>query len=146
MTGILAALATPRSGGASGAITLTDQNIARFSRNGANVTASYTIANDGTVRNHNNTIVETWNSNPGSVGAYEVRATLSGGGTPAGGTLNTWLNCGTSRGWFNTASAGQSYESTLFIEIRDASSLTVLDSAMVSIYAASDSGGFGGTL
>lgn len=35
---------------------------------------------------------------------YEIRATLVSGSTPSSGTMNTWLNLGTTRVWSNTVS------------------------------------------
>lgn len=65
----------------------------------------------------------------GSASSYEVRATLNSGSLTSG-TTGTWLNLGTSRGW---AIAGTDGDASLTIEIRDASTLTVLDSANINL-------------
>lgn len=70
---------------------------------------------------------------------YEIRATLQSGSNPTG-TMNTWLNLGTYRGWSITASRsgtqGQTIVSTSFlIEIRLASSGVVQDSCVITLTA-----------
>lgn len=142
MSGILAAVGAPPTTAAppSGAISITDQEVERLSVTGATIAVSYSIVNDGKVKNHNSTTLETWNSNSGSVGSYEVQATLSSGATPSG-TLGAWLNCGTTRTWELTATAGESKTCILLVSIRDVATATVQDSASITLTAASDSGG-----
>lgn len=77
-----------------------------------------------------------------AVGDYEVRATQvsdtgTGSGTSVSGTLNTWMNLGTSRAWsvFATANGNSSRRWVLTIEIRRVSDLVVVDTATIDIEA-----------
>lgn len=67
---------------------------------------------------------------------YEIRATLSSGTTPSG-TMNTWLNLGTTRSWTlsvsRTSSLGiTSASCVVLFEIRPAGGGTVLDSTSIT--------------
>jgi len=106
------------------------------SKNGFGVpaTATYTIDNDGTVRNHAGTNLETWLVGVGVTSNYEVRATYSSGDALSSGTLGSWLNCGTDRSWSNSVS-DDSKSTTLLVEIRDAATGTVRDNASITITA-----------
>lgn len=91
--------------------------------------ASYTATSSGTYA----TISGEWLTG-GAASDYEVRAQKTAGtGTPS--NLNTWLGLGTTRTW----SLSQSGEGETFvyltIQIRDATTLTVLDTADVEIRA-----------
>ena len=138
MSGIHAAVASQALYTPPVTISITDQFISRYSIGGATVSATYTVNNDGGVRNHNGTLLETWNSTPGTVGSYEVRAILSSGNTPSGSALSTFLNCGGSQGWSLVASPGSSLTCVLSVSIRDATTLTVLDTATISLTAESE--------
>jgi hypothetical protein len=110
---------------------------------GGTAVATYTIDNDGTVKNHVPTTLETWLGGTGGVASnYEVRATLTSGTAPSSGTLNSWLNCGTDRSWSNSNSArdGSTVSSTITVEIREAATGVVKDSASIVINAISESG------
>lgn len=67
----------------------------------------------------------------GAVADYECRATLNSGDTPTG-TLATWLALSTTRTWELSTSSGL-LTCNLTIEIRDAATTTVLDSASVTL-------------
>jgi hypothetical protein len=111
---------------------------------GGSATATYTIDNDGTVRNHNGTNLETWLGGAGGIASnYEVRATLTSGTTPTSGTLGSWLGCGTDRSWSNTNNAqdGSVVTSTILVEIREAATGTVKDNASIVINADSEGSG-----
>lgn len=76
---------------------------------------------------------------PGGLAAsYDCFATLNSG-TLSGGTTGSWLNLGTTRSWTCSATKGTTGTSTqsanLTVQIRDATSLTVLASATISLYA-----------
>jgi hypothetical protein len=128
-------------------VSITDKTVFAASRGTASV--SYSISNDGTVRNQNNATLEAWlHGMGGSVGDYEVRATVVSGSLTAG-TTGSWLNCGTTRTWTLTNSAvdNSTITAVLTIEIRLASSGVVQDSAAVTLSAESrdfDTGGRGG--
>ncbi len=113
-------------------VSITDQGV---SSAGAGVTtASYTIDSTGVVASHLGTL-ETWLLS-GSAADFDVRATLNSGTSPAG-TLGTWLNCGTDRTWSLTdvVADGSELICAITIEIRNATTLAVLDTAIVDIIA-----------
>jgi hypothetical protein len=72
----------------------------------------------------------------GAASAYEVRATLDAG-TLTSGTTGSWLGLGTTRSWNVTRASNivGSDSATLTVEIRAASSGTVLATATVTITA-----------
>lgn len=80
----------------------------------------------------------TWSSlSPNATGAdYDIRATIVSG-TCDSGTMNTWLNLGSTRSWSESHSSTASSDDDCLIsfEIRDASTLTVLDTTEVTIRA-----------
>lgn len=79
--------------------------------------------------------LETWLLS-GAASDCEVRVTLSSG-TLSSGTTDTWQNLGTSRSW--TVVAGNFYpefvEAEIVVEIRDAMTLTILDTATITLQA-----------
>jgi hypothetical protein len=136
MTGVIGAL-----GGMVPVPTITvsidDQSVSDVAVSPVSASASYAINSDGTVRDHDGNTLETW-LDAGAASSFEVRATLSSGSTP-GGTLGSWLACSTSREWFIIASGPVVQTCTLLIEIRNAATLAVLDSATVTMTAQRDS-------
>jgi hypothetical protein len=99
--------------------------------------AGYQLANTGQTQTKNgNTsaayanVGETWLVS-GVVGNYDVRATLQSGSAPTGGTLNTWENLASSRSWNLNMGAIGVVVCTLLIEIRNATTLAVVDSASI---------------
>lgn len=143
MTGILGALSGFT---ANVLISITDQTITRSTVSGT-ATATYQLNADGNVRNHSGAIQEIWCgingvAAPSSTSGYEGRATLQSGTNPTSGTMGAWLNLGTTRSWSNVNSAGDDsiITSVILVEIRDATTLAVLDSATITINAQSGSG------
>lgn len=135
MTAILGAAAAfyPTSGIT---VVITDRTVSKAGL--ASQTATYTIDNDKTVKNHAGTTLETWLTG-GAVADYEVRATLSSGTAPSG-TLGSWMNCATDRSWSvtNAAADDTTITSVILVEIRDAASPnTVRDNATITIQATS---------
>jgi hypothetical protein len=109
-------------------------------------TAIYTISSDGNVRNQASAVLESWLVGlGGSVGNYDVRATLTSG-TLSSGTTGSWLNCSTSRSWSVANSAGDNSTVTavIFVEIRLTSSGVVQDTATITLQAESNDYGGGG--
>lgn len=145
MTAILAAFIGQPV--ATAFISITDQYITKFHRGAA--TASYVVANNGTVQNHAAAVLETWlNGSGGSVGNYEVRATVTSGSVTSG-TTGSWLSCSTSRTWsvLNSAADNSTLTAVMTVEIRLASSGVVQDSATITLEATSiEPGGGGGGL
>jgi len=71
----------------------------------------------------------------GSAGDYDCRLTVNSGTNPAGASLGTWLDMGTTRTWTLTDSVagGGAIVNDCTIEIRDGSSFDVLGSANVTM-------------
>lgn len=127
-------LAVP--GGTSASII--DRSIFSGGPNGTRV-AGYQVNADGTTYTKNALAAggyvgtgETWRL-VGTSGLYEVRATLLSGSAPAG-VLNTWANLSASQTW-SVSSSGLLVSCSLRIEIRDAASGVVLDSATINLSA-----------
>ena len=132
MTGILAAAnAWPLS-----SLIITDRSV---SKDGAgSQTAIYTVSNDGTIRNHANTLLETWLPSGAAASSYDVRATYQSGTSPSG-TFGSWLNLATSRSWSinNSAQDDSTITGVILIEISLTGQATALDSATITIQATS---------
>lgn len=66
---------------------------------------------------------------------YEVRFTQTGstGSGSLNGTLNTWLGLGTDREINTTTTAGNTYNTTVTVEIREVSSGTVLSTTTIDL-------------
>lgn len=113
----------------------------------------YEINADGNVYTGNaqvgvntHTLFEQYVDSSHAASAYQVRATIQSGGPLFSGTTGTWLACSTTRQWImqdTTQGNGSGVTVSLLIEIRDASSLVVLDSATVTITSTWNSGGAG---
>lgn len=112
-----------------------------FSLTPTDATASYSIVSSGPslgleqkTQGGSTTTIGNW-LRTGSLSDYDVRATLNSGTSPAGSGVGTWLNLGTSRFWSltDTGPVGPPITCNLTIEIRDASTLAVLTSAVVVI-------------
>lgn len=122
MTGAIAALAALKGGDT---INLADMLLA------ATVYATYTLESDGDiVKNEDSTIVDMgdWITPKSRMTDYEVRATIVSGSVE-GGVTGSWLDFSTDRFW--TKSDPGTVEMT--IEIRDAATSTVRDSATITI-------------
>lgn len=117
------------AGGGGSRVSITNQDV--YTSPGP---ASYEVNSDGKVYDQNGTILETWLLS-GAAADYDVRATLVSGNSPTGASLGTWLNLASSHAWQETASLGSIKTCTLTIEIRDATTLTVLDTATVTVTA-----------
>lgn len=81
---------------------------------------------------------ETWITPQSGMPQFDVRAVkTSGNGTVWGSALSTWLNCGTSRTWGVTSSAGSNNtkNATLQISISETGQATPLDTVTVELSA-----------
>jgi hypothetical protein len=117
------------------AVSITDQYISKAGHGSA--TASYVIASDGKVKNQAGTILESWLLS-GSASSFEVRATVTSG-TLTSGTTGSWLACSSDRTWSitNSAANNSTVSVVMTVEIRNASTLVVADSATITLEATS---------
>ena len=118
-------------------VSIADQFIS-VTRPSAASTAGYRLNSSGIAESLSNltyATLETWLLS-GVASDYEVRATLSSG-TLSSGTTGTWQNLGTSRSWTVVDSAFDASvtEAVIVVEIRDATTLLVLDTATITLQA-----------
>lgn len=123
-------------GGGGASVQLTDQAVSDAAGGCGTAKATYSVDSNGTIRDHDNTLLETWLLS-GASGDYDVRATVEGGSV-TGSSTGSWLSTSVTRGWSVVSTGcGGVNAATLTIEIRNASTLTVLDSAAVTLDAES---------
>ena len=111
-----------------------DFNTATYGiRSNGTIDATFTTSggysgSDGTTNGSN------WITPTSSASLYEVRATKVSGDTPnAGSALNTWLACTTTRSWALYLTGVGRFDCVLTIEIRDAATQTVRDTATITM-------------
>lgn len=128
---------------ASARVAINDASITRVSVAPANADAGYRLHSDGTIDGTSATSLNwaqdlgTWLL-LGASGDFETRATLNSGSLNAGSSATgVWLALSTTRAWWGeiTADGGGIQDADLTVEIRDAVSLQVLDSAHITIHA-----------
>lgn len=136
MTGVLCAIAGTSSGPI---VSLFNYTVSSIDLDTVAV-AAYQLASTSVI----NEIIQgaanqigNWIVPASGMSGYETRATVTAGGSSGGtftGTTGSWLNLGTTRTWnlSNDVSGAYSYR-TLTVEIRDASTLSVLTSATITI-------------
>jgi hypothetical protein len=108
-------------------------------RTGVTATATYELTNAGVVNNTTSggtTAVENWVTPTSAAGAaYEVYVTNSGDPLSSG-TTGSWLALSTSRTWTISKAGPIGFvQADLAVQIRNASTLAVLDTASVTLYA-----------
>lgn len=118
-------------------IAITDRTVTA-TRLAAMATAGYRLNTSGVAEELVNaayTTLETWLV-MGSSASYEARATLNSGSL-ASGTTGTWLALSSSREWKVTDSVFDlnPVEAEILVEIRNATTLAVIDSATVALSA-----------
>jgi hypothetical protein len=113
-----------------------DFNTATYGiRSNGTIDASYTSTNggggDGLTHNTN------WITPTSSASLYEVRATKVSGDAfqPTGSALGTWLPCTSNRQWQLLLTGIGRFDCVLTIEIRDAATQTVRDTATITMMA-----------
>lgn len=116
-------------GGGGSGVSISDHTIGKIGNGTATISVYIVYGSDGTTRNQNNAILETWLVT-GAVSDYEIRATQQAGSSPVG-TFNTWLAL--PQTWSLSVAAGAEDSATFLIEIRDATSHVVLDSATITL-------------
>ncbi len=130
MTGILAAMA----GSVASPVTISNKSVTDNVADPANALATYKIATDRLVKNHNGTTLEQWLDSSYSASDFEVRATLNSGNTPTG-NLGTWNTISTDRSWSLSQTVPGTKTCSLLIEIGYAGQNLALDSATITIDA-----------
>jgi hypothetical protein len=123
-------------GKSNASVAISNQSAFNFSKAGigGTATATYRLSSNGQASRTNNSgtlvsISGEWLV-AGTASQFEVYATWSGSGGSVGGTTGSWISLSTTRDW--TLSATNNFvERSLSIEIRLASSGSVLDTATI---------------
>lgn len=123
-------------------VSIVDDSFSKVSIDPTDAFAGYRLHSDGTIDGTAGTTLNwaldrgLWllsgiNSN------YEARATLNTGALDAGSSVTgSWLVLSTTRSWWCQITAGLNVQqANLTVEIRDAVSLAVLDTATIVLYA-----------
>jgi hypothetical protein len=100
-------------------------------------TASFTMNSNGTYSSVGNSGAPsgTWQTGSGTGSSYDVKVTVSAGAFDSG-TTGSWLSLSSNRTWeISTTSLYPGESATATIEIRDASTLSVLASSNLSVEA-----------
>lgn len=116
-------------------INITDQNL-YFSRPIGTTTAGYRLNSSGIVEARDfagYSTLETWLVS-GTASNYEAKATVLVGSVSTG-TTGSWLSLGSSREWTVTQASMGTKQCQLLVEIRNASTLAVVDSAAITLEA-----------
>ncbi len=112
-------------------------NVANSVRPVGTATAQYELRSDGSLwfTSGYNTLVQSsdW-LDFGASSSYEVRATLTSG-TLDSGTTGSWLGLGTTRTWSISQGIVGVNSATITVEIRNAATATVVDTAYITIEA-----------
>lgn len=122
-------------------IALTGRTVSYTSGGLLQAQVAYRVASDAFVYSGTGSAVlsyaqqEQWDSQPATVGDYEVRLTRNSGTSPTGSALGTWLPLSSTQTWVLTASAGNVLTSNLTAEIRKTSSGVVLATATIILEA-----------
>lgn len=104
---------------------------------GGSATATYRLASSGgafrTISSGTLTAISGQWLLSGSASDYEAFVSVNSGGTGTpGGTFDTWVNLGTTRNW--TLTSENSFSTTTFtVQIRNAATLAVVDTAQVTM-------------
>lgn len=81
-----------------------------------------------------------WISPQSGMSNYDVRATWLSGDVPSGSALSTWLNLSADRTW----NWGGTVTSRINVEIRQSSTGSIIDSAIIKFHVPFSGGGGGG--
>lgn len=121
--------------GGSGLVSISDHSAFRVTVTPSPATAAYKLDNDGIAyykgpATSYTAISGTWLLS-GAVADYEARATIVSG-TLTSGTTGSWLSLATDREWVRTSLSGYA-QCVLTVEIRNATTLEVLDAATITL-------------
>lgn len=117
---------------------LVDRSVLASGSTSGTSTARYYVDSDGYIYTKQGTAAivqqEQWLL-AGANSDYEVRFTQTGstGSGSLNGSLSTWLGLGTDREINTTTTLGNTYETTVTVEIREVASGTVLGSADITL-------------
>jgi hypothetical protein len=128
-----------------GTVSITDQLIASSATPPTipQVTAGYTLLSSGQAQRRTGATGSPFYINiagewliSGLSTDFDVMATLVSGTSPSGSAVGSWLNLGTSREWrLTSGAAGTLFNCVLTVQIRNAVTLAVLDTATIEIEA-----------
>ena len=126
--------------GQSTVVAISDQSLPDANVDPGVAGVTYAVNSDGTVSYSTvasgSGTIENWVNPTSAAGAnYEVRVTKNSGTNPSGSSLATWLALSSSRSWTIGQSGLGNTSCNLTVEIRDASTLVMLDSATVEMIA-----------
>ncbi len=108
----------------AGVITLQDQTVSVERTDPADATATYSLLSNGTG----------WVDPAPPSKSYDVLATFVSGDLPSG-TFGSWLSLSVSRSWSLSQTTIGSKTGIFTVQIRDATTLEVLDSATITLNA-----------
>lgn len=115
-------------------ISITDQLVQDIKTSPADATATYTVDNDGKIRSHTGSVIETWLNKPSLASLYEVFVSVTSGALTSG-TTGAWLNCGTDRSWSLTRDPNGTSTTVIAVQIRRAATGLVKDTANITLQA-----------
>jgi hypothetical protein len=99
--------------------------------------AEYHLNSDGNIYIRTSSVltnIGSWVSNAAFVSLFECRATLTDG-TLQSGTTGAWQSLSTTRTWTKGTAAGTINQCTILLEIRNATTGVVADSASITLRA-----------
>ncbi len=128
------------AGAIGGGITITlaaSYSASALVSGGATAQFELTSAGDVRMTNGNNSVVDVgdWLAPKTNMAGFDCMLTLNSGTSPTGSALATWLNLGTTRNWQITRGGSGVNTNNCTVQIRNAVSLTVLDTATVLMTA-----------
>jgi hypothetical protein len=137
MTAVLAAIAGFNATPPAAVVQLSDKSI--FKHAFGDATAAYNLNSGGSVTNQDGTILENWLLS-GSASSFEAMATVISGSLDGSDATGSWLSCASSRNWYVTNGGvdNSTINAQIFVQIRSASTHTVLASATITLSAESD--------
>lgn len=129
MSGVLMGCLAGSTG--AGSVSIADQSISKI---GAGITsASYSLQSGGNTVDQDDSVLETWLLS-GAAADYGVYVTKTGDSVT--GSLGSWLALSSTRTWGVTAVLSPETKfATLTVQIRNATTLVVLDTATVTLSA-----------
>lgn len=99
--------------------------------------AEYYLTSGGSIQKRDSAVVTTvgsWITNAAFVGQFECRATMISGSVSSG-TIGAWQSLSTTRSWTRGAALGTFQQCRFTLEIRNASTAVVVDSATITLEA-----------